>query len=281
MKQYLELIRDILTNGSERPDRTGTGTRSVFGRQLRFNLADGFPLVTTKKVPFRLPAEEMLWFLSPDCGNNNKLREKNIHIWDEWESPQGDLGRIYGKQWRQWQTYQEIPEWDYDGHMGYYKPGPNIDQVAEVIKQLKEDPYSRRLIVEGWNVSELQDMALPPCHKSHQLYVADNKLSLMLYQRSSDVGLGLPFNVCQYALLTHMYAHVTGLGVGDLIVTLGDAHVYNNHIEALSTQLDRDPRPLPILEIVRQVPDIDSFTIDDFKIIGYDPHPHIKMDVSV
>jgi thymidylate synthase len=275
MNEYLKLVKDVLDNGTDRSDRTGTGTRSVFGRTIRFSMDNGFPLLTTKKVPFRLPAEEMLWFLKGDC-NNKQLTEKNINIWNEWADPvTGDLGPIYGRQWRFWPKFRKM------GDTTLYKKDGYIDQVAEAVRQLKENPTSRRIIVEGWNVGELSEMALPPCHKSHQLYVANGKLDLMLYQRSSDIGLGLPFNIAQYALLLHMYSHVAGLQPGELVITLGDVHAYLNHVEQLELQLTRKPKPLPTLSIIRPVTTMNDFRMEDFILEDYNPHSHIKMDVSV
>lgn len=276
MKQYLDLVKDVLENGIDRTDRTGTGTRSVFGRTMRFDMADGFPMVTTKKVAFRLPVEEMLWFLTPDCGDNNKLKEKNIHIWDEWEDEDGQLGRVYGCNWRRWPLYEKNKD------NTYSKVG-EVDQVQRAIDLIKNDPTSRRIIVEGWNVGELHEMALPPCHKTHQLYcdLRSSKLSMRLEIRSNDIGLGNPFNVTQYALLLHMYAHLTGYTPGELIINIGDAHIYLNHIDALREQLTREPYELPKLVINREVKSIDEFKYEDFSLINYRHHPVIKMDVSI
>lgn len=280
MKQYTDLVKEILNHGIKRTDRTGTGTLSLFGRSLRFNLQEGFPLITTKKVPFRLPAEEMLWFLQGDC-NNKDLQAKNITIWDEWADPEtGDLGPVYGAQWRAWQTVEEKEV--YGNKL--LDVGDPIDQIQRAVNLIKTDPTSRRILVSAWNVADLDQMALPPCHWAHQIYCDPERkrLSLMLHLRSSDVGLGLPFNMAQYALLTHMYAHVTGYTAHELVITLGDCHIYNNHVEPLTRQLEREPRPLPKLEIVNKlVNDMLSFNILDFKLLDYDPHPHIHMAVSV
>lgn len=264
-KQYLELCRHILDNGVEKSDRTGTGTLSSFGHQLRFNLAEGFPLLTTKKLHWPSIAHELLWFLSGDT-NVKYLRENGVRIWDEWADENGDLGPVYGAQWREWQVKDG---WIY------------ADQIANVIEQIRYNPDSRRLLVNAWNVGELDEMALPPCHFAFQFYVANGRLSCQLYQRSGDVFLGVPFNIASYSLLTHMIAHVTGLEVGEFVHTLGDAHIYSNHIEQVKTQLERESRSLPTLNIKRQVTDIDDFTFDDFEIIGYDPHPHIAGKVAV
>lgn len=264
-KQYLDLCRHILDNGVEKSDRTGTGTLSTFGYQMRLNLAEGFPLLTTKKLHWSSIAHELLWFLSGDT-NTKYLRENGVRIWDDWADDEGDLGPVYGAQWREWQVKDG---WIY------------ADQIANVIEQIRYNPDSRRLLVNAWNVGELDEMALPPCHFAFQFYVANGKLSCQLYQRSADIFLGIPFNIASYALLTHMIAHVTGLQVGELIHTLGDAHIYTNHIEQVKTQLEREPRELPTLNIKRDVTDIDDFIFDDFEIIGYDPHPHIAGKVAV
>ena len=266
-KQYLDLCRHILENGVEKTDRTGTGTLSTFGYQMRFNLAEGFPLLTTKKLHWQSIAHELLWFLSGDT-NTKYLRENGVRIWDEWSDERGNLGPVYGQQWRYWQYDDE--------NYTYY-----TDQIADVIDQIRYDPDSRRLLVNAWNVGELDEMALPPCHFAFQFYVADGKLSCQLYQRSADVFLGLPFNIASYSLLTHMIAHVTGLEVGEFVHTLGDAHIYSNHIEQVKTQLERESRDLPSLNIKRAVTDIDDFTFDDFEIVGYNPHPHIAGKVAV
>jgi thymidylate synthase len=265
-KQYLELVRHILANGVEKGDRTGTGTLSAFGYQMRFDLAKGFPLLTTKRIHWPSVAHEMLWFLSGDT-NTKYLTDNGVRIWNEWADEHGDLGPVYGQQWRKWRDY--------------YLPDYPTDQIANVIEQIRNNPDSRRLLVNAWNVGELDEMALPPCHFAFQFYVANGKLSCQLYQRSGDVFLGVPFNIASYSLLTHMIAHVTGLEVGEFVHTIGDAHIYTNHIEQVSTQLQREPRALPQLRIKRQVTDIDDFTFDDFEIFGYDPHPAIKGKVAV
>ena len=271
-KQYLELCKHILDNGVEKSDRTGTGTLSTFGYQMRFNLAEGFPLLTTKKLHWPSIAHELLWFLSGDT-NTKYLRENGVRIWDEWSDERGNLGPVYGKQWRMW----ENPVYEY----GNYVADDAIDQISQVIEKIRTNPDSRRLIVNAWNVGELDEMALPPCHLLFQFYVADGKLSCQLYQRSADVFLGLPFNIASYSLLTHMIAHVTGLEVGEFVHTLGDAHIYSNHIEQVKTQLERESRDLPSLNIKRAVTDIDDFTFDDFEIVGYNPHPHIAGKVAI
>ena len=271
-KQYLDLCRHILDNGVEKSDRTGTGTLSTFGYQMRFNLAEGFPLLTTKKLHWPSIAHELLWFLSGDT-NTKYLRENGVRIWDEWSDERGNLGPVYGKQWRMW----ENPVYEY----GIYVADDAIDQISQVIEQIRMNPDSRRLIVNAWNVGELDEMALPPCHLLFQFYVADGKLSCQLYQRSADVFLGLPFNIASYSLLTHMIAHVTGLEVGEFVHSIGDAHIYSNHIEQVKTQLERESRDLPTLNIKRAVTDIDDFTFDDFEIVGYNPHPHIAGKVAV
>ncbi|MCT4784926.1 thymidylate synthase [Exiguobacterium aestuarii] len=264
MKQYHDLCRHILENGVVKEDRTGTGTTSVFGYQMRFNLQEGFPLITTKKLHTRSIIHELLWFISGET-NIRYLQENGVRIWNEWADEDGNLGPVYGSQWR------SFPRPD----------GTSVDQLAQVIEQIKTNPDSRRLIVSAWNPGQLDEMALPPCHLLFQFYVADGKLSCQLYQRSADTFLGIPFNIASYALLTHMVAHVTGLEVGDFVHTLGDAHIYHNHLEQVELQLSRDPRPLPQLKIVRDVPSIESFRFEDFEILGYDPHPHIKGEVSV
>ncbi|NGQ95469.1 thymidylate synthase [Brevibacillus sp. SYP-B805] len=263
MRQYHELCRHILENGVEKSDRTGTGTLSIFGYQMRFDLREGFPLLTTKRLHWRSIAYELLWFLRGDT-NVKYLNANGVTIWNEWADRHGNLGPVYGKQWRNW-----------DGL--YYA----TDQIRDVIEQIRTNPDSRRLLVSAWNVGELDQMALPPCHFAFQFYVANGRLSCQLYQRSADVFLGVPFNIASYALLTHMVAHVTGLKVGEFIHTLGDAHIYANHIEQVRTQLEREPRQLPQLVIKRQVTDIDDFTFEDFEIVGYDPHPHIPGKVAV
>lgn len=264
MKQYHDLCQHILDHGVVKEDRTGTGTTSVFGYQMRFNLQEGFPLITTKKLHIRSIIHELLWFITGDT-NVRYLQDNGVRIWNEWADEDGNLGPVYGAQWR------SFPKPD----------GSSVDQLAQVIEQIKTNPDSRRLIVSAWNPGQLEDMALPPCHLLFQFYVADGKLSCQLYQRSADTFLGVPFNIASYALLTHMVAHVTGLEVGDFVHTLGDAHIYQNHIEQVNLQLTRETRPLPKLNIVRDVKTIEDFTFDDFEIIGYDPHPHIKGAVSV
>lgn len=267
-KQYLQLAQHILENGVEKSDRTGTGTLSTFGYQMRFNLAEGFPLLTTKKLHWPSIAHELLWFLSGDT-NTKYLTDNGVRIWNEWADENGDLGPIYGAQWRSW--------WGATGILNRQ----GIDQITQVIEQIRTNPDSRRLIVSAWNVGELEHMALPPCHLLFQFYVVEGRLSCQLYQRSADVFLGVPFNIASYALLTHMIAHVTGLEVGEFVHTIGDAHIYTNHIEQVKTQLQREHRPLPTLHIKRQVTDIDDFKFEDFEIIGYDPHPHIAGKVAV
>ena len=256
MKQYLDLLRHILENGSDKSDRTGTGTRSVFGYQMRFDLADGFPLVTTKKTH--------LWFLKGDT-NVRYLQENGERIWNEWADPDGELGHIYGYQWRSWP--------DYDGG--------SIDQIAQAVDDIRHNPDSRRIIVSAWNVADLPKMNLPPCHAFFQFYVAGGRLSLQLYQRSADCFLGVPFNIASYALLLQMMAQVTGLQAGEFVHTLGDAHIYTNHFDQVRLQLSREPRPLPKMNINPDVKDIFSFNYDDFTLEGYDPHPHIKGIVAV
>lgn len=264
MKQYHDLCTHILENGVVKEDRTGTGTTSVFGYQMRFNLQDGFPLITTKKLHTRSIIHELLWFITGDT-NVKYLQDNGVRIWNEWADEDGNLGPVYGAQWR------SFPKPD----------GTTVDQLAQVIEQIKTNPDSRRLIVSAWNPGQLEDMALPPCHLMFQFYVADGKLSCQLYQRSADTFLGVPFNIASYALLTHMVAHVTGLEVGDFVHTLGDAHIYHNHLEQVKLQLTRETRPLPTLNILRDVSSIEDFRFEDFEIVGYYPHPHIKGEVSV
>lgn len=319
MKQYLDLVEDILENGVESNDRTGTGTLSVFGRQMRFDLSKGFPLLTTKKVHFKSVAIELLWFLKGDT-NTKYLTDNGVRIWNEWSEKddileaegldtrpdekyrvvrsKGDLGPIYGKQWRRWNSLVRACDL---GSMSNYEAdrlekagfkcidstpinsfwGKTVDQISEVIKSIKEDPYSRRHIVNAWNVGELELMNLVPCHYTFQFYVREGKLSCMWTQRSVDLFLGNPFNIASYALLTHMIAHICDLEVGELIFSGGDVHIYKNHIEQMKEQLTRDPRPLPTLKFAREVNDIDDFKFEDFIIEGYDPHPHIAGKVAV
>lgn len=278
-KQYLELARHILEKGVEKNDRTGTGTLSTFGYQMRFDLAKGFPLLTTKQLHWPSIAHELLWFLSGDT-NTKYLTDNGVRIWNEWADDNGDLGPVYGEQWRKWQPAKL--EWDY-----YLDDGSEmltestIDQITNVIEQIRNNPGSRRLLVNAWNVGELDEMALPPCHFAFQFYVANGKLSCQLYQRSGDVFLGIPFNIASYSLLTHIIAHVTDLEVGEFIHTIGDAHIYTNHIEQIKTQLEREPRELPTLKIKRNVTDIDDFIFDDFEIVGYNPHPKLTGKVAV
>jgi thymidylate synthase len=264
MKQYHELMQRILDEGVSKSDRTGTGTLSVFGHQMRFDLSEGFPLITTKKVHLRSIIHELLWFLQGDT-NIAYLKANKVSIWDEWADEAGNLGPVYGYQWRNWPT----PD------------GKHIDQISQVVDMLKRHPDSRRIIVSAWNVADIPNMALPPCHAFFQFYVAEGKLSCMLYQRSADVFLGVPFNIASYALLTLMMAQVCDLQPGEFVHTLGDAHLYSNHLEQARLQLSRDCRPLPQMEINPDVKDIFSFTFEDFRLVGYDPHPHIKAEVAV
>ena len=264
MKQYLDLMQHVLDNGAQKHDRTGTGTISVFGYQMRFNLQEGFPMVTTKKLHLKSIIHELIWFLS---GNTNiqYLKDNGVRIWDEWADENGNLGPVYGSQWRSW------PKPD----------GQKIDQITQIINTIKNNPDSRRIIVSAWNVAEIENMALPPCHAFFQFYVADGKLSCQLYQRSADIFLGVPFNIASYALLTMMVAQVCGLAYGDFVHTLGDAHLYNNHIDQAKLQLSRDTKALPTMKINPEVKDIFDFKFEDFTLENYDPHPHIKGIVAV
>ena len=264
MKQYLDLLQHVLDHGTVREDRTGTGTIGVFGYQMRFPLADGFPVLTTKKLHLRSIIHELLWFLRGDT-NIKYLKDHGVSIWDEWADADGNLGPVYGSQWRSWP----------DGR------GGTIDQIANVVNDIKANPFSRRLIVSAWNPAEIQDMALPPCHCLFQFYVNDGRLSCQLYQRSADIFLGVPFNIASYALLTMMMAQVCQLQPGDFIHTLGDAHIYRNLLDQVRLQLSRDPRPLPTMRINPAKHDIFAFEYEDFTLEGYDPHPHIKGEVSV
>ncbi len=264
MQQYLDLMAHVRRNGVRKEDRTGTGTLSVFGYQMRFDLSDGFPMVTTKKLHLKSIVHELLWFLSGDT-NIEYLKRHGISIWDEWADEDGDLGPVYGRQWRSW------PRPD----------GTQVDQISALISELKVNPDSRRHVISAWNVAELDDMALSPCHCLFQFWVAEGKLSCQLYQRSADIFLGVPFNIASYALMTQMVAQVTGLEPGEFIHTFGDAHLYLNHLEQADLQLARDPRPLPTMEINPEVGSIFDFVYDDFELIGYDPHPHIKAKVAV
>ncbi|WP_395803790.1 thymidylate synthase [Daejeonella sp.] len=264
MKQYLDLMQHVLQNGTQKHDRTGTGTISVFGYQMRFNLQEGFPLVTTKKVHLRSIIHELIWFLKGET-NIAYLKENGVSIWDEWADEKGELGPVYGSQWRSWPTPN----------------GGHIDQISQVINQIKSNPDSRRLIVSAWNVAEIENMALPPCHSFFQFYVAEGKLSCQLYQRSADIFLGVPFNIASYALLNMMVAQVCNLQVGDFIHTLGDAHLYNNHLEQTKLQLSRDCRPLPQMKLNPDIKNIFDFKFEDFSLENYDPHPHIKGAVAI
>ncbi len=264
MRQYLDLLRHVLENGNAKHDRTGTGTRSVFGYQMRYDLQEGFPLLTTKKLHTRSIFYELLWFLRGDT-NIKYLHDNKVTIWDEWADHNGDLGPVYGKQWRCWQGAD----------------GRTIDQISGVIDQIKHNPDSRRMLVSAWNVAEIEEMALPPCHIVFQFYVADQRLSCQLYQRSADIFLGVPFNIASYALLTCMIAQVCGLKAGDFIHTLGDAHLYNNHLEQARLQLTRTPYPLPVLKLNPDIKDIFDFKYEDIVIENYQAHPHIKAEVAV
>jgi len=264
VKQYLDLMQHVLDHGVRKEDRTGTGTLSVFGYQMRFDLGAGFPVITTKKLHLRSIIHELLWFLKGDT-NIRYLRDNGVSIWDEWADESGNLGPVYGYQWRSWPAAN----------------GRHVDQIGQVIEQIKNNPDSRRIIVSAWNVGEIDNMALPPCHAFFQFYVADGKLSCQLYQRSADIFLGVPFNIASYALLTMMMAQVTGLKPGDFIHTLGDAHLYSNHLEQTRLQLQREPRALPRMKINPDVTDLFAFRFEDFELVDYDPHPHIKAPVAV
>jgi len=263
MRQYIELMDHVLKNGTTKEDRTGTGTKSIFGYQMRFNLQEGFPLLTTKKTHLKSIIHELLWFLQGDT-NVKYLKDNGVSIWDDWADINGELGPVYGHQWRSWSNGEK-----------------SIDQISQIINQIKNNPDSRRIIVNAWNVSDVEKMALPPCHLLFQFYVADNKLSCQLYQRSADIFLGVPFNIASYALLTMMVAQVCNLQVGDFVHTFGDAHIYLNHVEQAKLQLSREIRSLPKMKINPDVKDIFSFKFEDFELIGYDPHPHIKAAVAV
>lgn len=264
MKQYLDLLNHVLENGNLKEDRTGTGTKSIFGYQMRFNLQEGFPLVTTKKLHLRSIIHELLWFLQ---GNTNidYLHQNKVTIWDEWADENGDLGPVYGKQWRAWET----------------KEGKVVDQISELIEQIKTNPNSRRLLVNAWNVGEINNMALPPCHILFQFYVANGKLSCQLYQRSADIFLGVPFNIASYAILTHMIAQVCNLEVGDFVHTIGDAHLYTNHFDQARLQLSRSPYPLPELKLNKEIKNIFDFRFEDIEIINYQSHPTIKAPIAI
>ena len=264
MKQYLDLLQRVLYEGTRKEDRTGTGTISVFGHQMRFNMEEGFPCLTTKKLHLKSIIYELLWFLQGDT-NVKYLQDNGVRIWNEWADENGELGPVYGAQWRSWPDYT----------------GGHIDQIIEVVNTIKSNPDSRRIIVSAWNVADIPNMKLPPCHAFFQFYVADGKLSLQLYQRSADIFLGVPFNIASYALLLQMMAQVTGLKAGDFVHTLGDAHIYTNHLEQVQLQLSRTPRPLPKMKINPDVTDIFSFDYSDFELADYDPHPHIKGIVAV
>ncbi|NDV82430.1 thymidylate synthase [Bacteroides sp. 51] len=264
MKQYLDLLDRVLKEGAQKEDRTGTGTISVFGHQMRFDLNDGFPCLTTKKLHLKSIIHELLWFLKGDT-NVKYLQDNGVRIWNEWADENGNLGHVYGYQWRSWPDYQ----------------GGHIDQITEVINTIKNNPDSRRMVVSAWNVADLNNMKLPPCHMFFQFYVANGKLSLQLYQRSADIFLGVPFNIASYALLLQMVAQVTGLQAGEFVHTFGDAHIYQNHLEQVKLQLSREPRKLPQMKINPEIKDIFDFKFEDFELVNYDPHPHIAGKVSV
>jgi len=264
MKQYLDLMSHVRDNGTKKEDRTGTGTVSVFGHQMRFDLSEGFPMVTTKKCHLKSIIHELLWFLSGDT-NIKYLQENGVRIWNEWADEDGNLGPVYGYQWRNWPAAN----------------GEHIDQITQIVDQIKNNPDSRRIIVNAWNVAEIENMALPPCHMMFQFYVADGKLSCQLYQRSADIFLGVPFNISSYALLTMMVAQVCDLAPGDFVHTLGDAHLYSNHMEQVDEQLSRKPFPLPVMKINPEVKSIFDFKFEDFELVGYEAHPHIKAAVAV
>jgi thymidylate synthase len=264
MKQYLDLLERVLHEGFDKQDRTGTGTISVFGHQMRFHLEDGFPLLTTKKLHLKSIIYELLWFLKGDT-NVKYLQDSGVRIWNEWADENGNLGHIYGYQWRSWPDYQ----------------GGSIDQISEAVQTIRQNPESRRIIVSSWNVGDLKNMNLPPCHVFFQFYVADGRLSMQMYQRSADIFLGVPFNIASYALLLLMMAQVTGLKAGDLVHTLGDAHIYLNHLEQVKLQLTRTPKTLPQMKINSEVKDVFSFQYEDFQLLNYDPHPHIKGEVAI
>ena len=269
MQQYLDLLQHVMDNGTDRMDRTGTGTRGVFGYQMRFDLSDGFPMVTTKKLHRKSIIHELIWFLAGDT-NIKYLQDNGVRIWDEWADEDGDLGPVYGKQWRRWEGAANA-----DGSTAV------IDQVGKVVEAIKTNPYSRRHIVSAWNPADVDEMALPPCHCLFQFHVADGKLSCQLYQRSADIFLGVPFNIASYALLTHMMAQVCGLEVGDFVHSFGDAHIYANHFEQVREQLSRKPMPLPRLKLNPDITDIEDFKYEDVKILGYKSHPHIAGKVAV
>lgn len=273
MQSYLDLLSFVLEKGTPKGDRTGTGTISHFGNQLRFDLTEGFPLVTTKKTHFKSVAHELLWFISGET-NIMYLQENGVRIWNEWADQDGNLGPVYGYQWRHWPTYREIED-------GLFVEGREIDQLKQVIKNIKKNPDSRRHIVTAWNPTDVDEMALPPCHMMYQFHVADGKLSCQMYQRSADVFLGVPFNIASYALLTQMIAQVCDLEVGDYVHTFGDVHIYNNHIDQVKLQLTREPLPLPRVELNPDVKDIDGFRFEDIKLVDYEHHPHIAGKVAV